>query len=71
MRLIAIGLATALLTGAASVAVATDASAATPTFNCFKTQENGGTPDPHNPIPATEKSKAQKDGFVRCFKVTS
>jgi hypothetical protein len=69
MRLIAAGLATLVLTGAASVAVATEAAAATPLFRC---ENKAGDVYPLGPkdrlIPAIEKSEAQKAGFFRCFK---
>jgi hypothetical protein len=69
MRLIAAGLATLVLTGAASVAVATEAAAATPQFRC---EDKAGhvypKAGPDGLIPATEKSAAQKAGYFRCFK---
>jgi hypothetical protein len=65
MRLIAAALATLFLTGAASVAVTTEAAAATPTFRC---EDKAGNVYQDHLISATEKSKAQKAGFFRCFK---
>jgi hypothetical protein len=66
MRLIAAGLATLVLTGAASVAVATEAAADTPTFQCFNRDNTESVPVPSDAYP--NKSVAQKAGFFRCFK---
>ena len=70
MRLIAAALATLVLTGAASVAVATEAAAATPLCRCEnKAGKVYPLADPETGlIPATEKSAAQKAGYFRCFK---
>jgi hypothetical protein len=65
MRLIAAALATLVLTGVASVAVATEAAAATPLFRC---EDKAGNVYQNRLISATEKSEAQKEGFFRCFK---
>ena len=66
MRLIAAGLATLVLTGVASVAVATEAAAATPQFRC----EKKDNPNEFRNVFANEKSQAQKDGYIRCFKIS-
>jgi hypothetical protein len=68
MRLIAAALATLVLTGAASMAVATEAAAATPTFRC----EQKDNPNDAVLVPGDRfqrKSEAQKFGYIRCFKL--
>jgi len=67
MRLIAAGLATLVLTGVASVAVATEAAADPPTFRCFNRDDSQSVlVGPGQQY--ERKSDAQKDGFFRCFK---
>jgi hypothetical protein len=68
LRLIAAGLATLVLTGTASVAVATEAAAATPTFVCTKSKDASAPP---REFSATEKSYAKSIGYDRCEKKLS
>jgi hypothetical protein len=66
MRLIAAGLATLVLTGVASAAVATEAAAATPMFRC----EQKDNPNDFVVVSANEKSSpdVKGKGYIRCFK---
>jgi hypothetical protein len=68
MRLIAAGLATLILTGAASVTVATEAAAATPTFICTKSKDSSAPPMEFS---ANDKSLAKSMGYDRCEKKLS
>lgn len=68
MRLIAAGLETLILTGAASVAVATDAAAATPTFICTKSKDSSA---PAREFYANDKSYAKSIRYDRCEKKLS
>jgi hypothetical protein len=68
MRLIAAGLATLILTGAASVAVATEAAAATPTFICTISKDPNAKP---REFSANDKSYAKSIGYDRCEKKLS